>query len=235
MPQSATGQTALLTGVSASQKLGHHLSGFPSPTLRKILLAESIFLKLQRMNKIATFANAFAPEYFARPDRQISATTWSVKASRFPFRMIHNELLQGRAVSHDLTNEFLSQLGFDVPIRAPRESASILAEIAEAVDFCLFEYIMTDAVGHKGDMAAAEIQVRKLTTLLETVLNKIDLKNNLVLLTSDHGNFEDLSVATHTHNLVPTMLWGKSRQQLAQRIQRIEDVPLAILSHLSDP
>ncbi len=232
LPQSATGQTALLTGVSAAQKLGHHLSGFPSPTLRKILLAESIFLKLERINKVGTFANAFSPQYFQRPARAISATTWSVKASRFPFRMIQNDLLQERAVSHDLTNEFLSQLGFEVPIRTPQASAEILAEVAAGVDFCLFEFILTDAVGHNQDMAAAEVQVQKLTTLLETVLNKIDLKNHLVLLTSDHGNFENLGVSTHTRNFVPAILWGKSNRELAQKIHRIEDVPSAILAHL---
>ena len=235
LPQSATGQTALLTGVSSSQRLGHHLSGFPSPTLRKILLAESIFLKLQRMDKVGTFANAFTPEYFARPERSISATTWSVKASHFPFRMVKNDLLEGRAVSHDLTNEFLAQLGFDVPIRTPEASAEILANIVETVDFCLFEFIMTDAVGHKQDMTQAETQVRKLTALLETILSRVDLNRHLILLTSDHGNFEDLSVSTHTHNRVPTLLWGKSHRHLAQSIRRIEDVPLAILAHLRSP
>lgn len=232
LPQSATGQTALLTGVSAAQKLGHHLSGFPTPTLRSILLAESIFLKLEKMNKVGTFANAFSPAYFARPHRRISATTWSVKASSFPFRMIENDLLEGRAVSHDLTNEFLAQLGFEVPIRTPQTSAEILAEIAESVDFCLFEFIMTDSVGHSQDMNRAEIQIRKLTTLLETILSKLDLKKHLVLLTSDHGNLEDLSVSTHTRNPAPTLIWGKSNREVAKQIQRIEDVPQAILFHL---
>jgi hypothetical protein len=233
LPQSATGQTALLSGVSASPILGHHLSGFPSPTLRKILLAESIFLKLERLNKVGTFANAFSPQYFERPDRSISATTWSVKASKFPFRMIENDLLEGRAVSHDLTNDFLAQLGFDVPIRTPQQSADILANIVETVDFCLFEFIMTDTVGHKQDMVRAEVQVRKLTALAETLLSKIDLNRHLVILTSDHGNFEDLSVSTHTHNLVATLLWGNGSREAAHHISRIEEITPAILAHLS--
>ena len=34
LPQSATGQTALLTGHNASKLLGRHHPGFPTPTLR---------------------------------------------------------------------------------------------------------------------------------------------------------------------------------------------------------
>jgi len=75
LPQSATGQTALLTGINAAKILGRHLSGFPSKTLREILLQESIFLKLQKIGKVGTFANAFTPEYFQRHRRKISATT----------------------------------------------------------------------------------------------------------------------------------------------------------------
>ena len=36
-PQSATGQTTLLTGVNASEVLGYHKQGFPNKILRVIL------------------------------------------------------------------------------------------------------------------------------------------------------------------------------------------------------
>lgn len=232
LPQSATGQTALLTGVNASQKLGRHHSGFPTPTLRKILQQESIFLKLEKRNKIGTLANAFVPEYFERPDRRISATTWSVKASCFPFRMVHNDLLIGAAISHDLTNEFLARMGYQVPIREPQESAEILGNITEAVDFCLFEYVLTDLVGHQRDMAWAENELKKLNLFLDALLSQLDLDEHLVLLTSDHGNFEDLSTATHTYHWVPTTLWGKGIEEVGSKIKRIEDVAHAILNHL---
>ncbi len=234
LPQSATGQTALLTGVNASKKLARHVSGFPSPTLRKMLSEESIFLKIERLNKVGTFANAFTPEYFQRPARSISATTWAVKASNFPFRMLKNDLLQRHAISHDLTNEFLAKLGYEVPVRTPETSAEILAEIAGGVDFCLFEFILTDMVGHDQNMSAAEMVISRLTTFLDTLLHKIDLSRHLVLLTSDHGNFEDLSVSTHTHHPVPTMLWGKRQERIAPLIRRIEDVPQAILFFLQN-
>jgi len=232
LPQSATGQTALLTGVNSAQALDRHWPGFPTVTLRKILAEESIFLKLEKAGKKATFANAFSPRYFTRPERSISATTWSVRASSFPFRMIEPELLHSEAISHDLTNTFLSKMGLEVPMRTPETSAEILVRIARSVDFCLFEYFLTDVVGHSQEMDWAEVELEKLNRFLQTVLSRIDLNENLVLLTSDHGNFEDLSVSTHTLNFVPTVLWGKDRRNIAEKISRIEDVAAAILGYL---
>lgn len=232
LPQSATGQTAILTGMNAAQILGRHLSGFPTESLRAVIQTESVFLKVERLGKIGTFANAFAPRYFKRPDRIISATTWSLRASRFPFRMVENDLLKDRAVSHDITNEFLSRLGIEVPIRTPEESGKILAQVAASVDFCLFEYFLTDLIGHGQDMEWAGTEIDKLNRFLHTVLSHLDLSRHLVLLTSDHGNFEDLSVATHTRNFVPTILWGRKAQELSQKISRIEDITPTVMRGL---
>lgn len=234
LPQSATGQTALLTGTNSAKRLGRHLPGFPTLTLQKILSNDSIFLKLEKSGKTATFANAFTQEYFERSTRTISATTWSVKASSFPFRMIRPELVRDEAISHDLTNHFLNKMGFEVPIRTPEKSADILVRIAEAVDFCLFEYFLTDRIGHAQDMNQAEHEIDKLTRFLDRTLQSLNLADNTVLLTSDHGNFEDLSVATHTTNQVPTMIWGRHRHFFASRIKKIEDVSPAIFDSLQN-
>ena len=37
IPQSATGQTAIFTGVNAAARLGRHSEGFPGPELRAII------------------------------------------------------------------------------------------------------------------------------------------------------------------------------------------------------
>ena len=60
----------------------------------------------------------------------------------------------------------------------------------------------------------------------------------LVLVTSDHGNIEDLSVRGHTLNPVPTLLIGPRRHSIAQRItmqsnSSLTDLTPAILSTLS--
>src|SRR5690625_2425934 len=42
-PQSATGHTALLTGVNASAAIGQHLLGFPNAPLRELLRRQNLF------------------------------------------------------------------------------------------------------------------------------------------------------------------------------------------------
>ena len=53
------------------------------------------------------------------------------------------------------------------------------------------------------------------------------------LLTSDHGNIEDLSVRNHTLNLVPTIVWGRSRDRIAARIHSLTDITPTIVDLLT--
>src|SRR5215831_8556921 len=46
LPQSATGQTTLFTGVNAARAMGRHHPGLPGPTLQAILRTESLFSKV---------------------------------------------------------------------------------------------------------------------------------------------------------------------------------------------
>lgn len=214
LPQSATGQTALFTGRNAAQAVGHHVPGMPTPTLRKLLDEASFFKHVREQGKRGVFANALSEEYFKNRGERISASTRALVAGGFPW-LTMDDLRAGRAVSHDLTNEFLGQMGFAVPQRTPMESARILAQIARDADFTLFEFILTDTVGHSRDMAQAQEIISRLDTLLAVVLSSLDLKQTTVILSSDHGNFEDLSVKTHTKNKVPTCVWGEGRSFFA--------------------
>lgn len=223
LPQSATGQAALFTGRNAARELGHHRSGMPTPTLRKIIDESSIFKTVAALNKKGVFANALSQEYFDRRGEWISATTRALLAGGFPW-LTMDDLRAGRAVSHDLTNEFLRQMGADVPLRRAEESARSLAEIANQADFTLFEFILTDVAGHSQDMQAAQEIVQRLDTLLQEILSRLDLHESTVMLTSDHGNFEDLSIKTHTMNLVPTCVWGAGREVFKMTEAKIEEL-----------
>lgn len=223
IPQSATGQTALFTGRNAARELGHHQSGFPTPTLRKILDDSSLFKNIREMNKRGVFANALSQSYFDRRGERISATTRALLAGGFPW-LTMDDLRHDRAISHDLTNEFLNQMGFEVPQRTSQESARILAEISQQTDFCLFEFLLTDVVGHAQNFEQAREVIQRLEALLATVLALVDLQQTTVVLTSDHGNFEDLSIKTHTTNLVPTCVWGAGKRAFNQAQLRIEEI-----------
>lgn len=228
LPQSATGQTALLCGLPAAQITGHHIPGFPTPTLRRLLDNHSLFRKLRHAGKCGTFANALSQEYFDQRGERISATSRALLAGGFPWRSFE-DLRCRRAVSHDLTNEFLRRLCVDVPLRTAMESAQILVEIIAGNDFTLFEFVLTDLVGHRQDMSAAAEVIELLSTLLTVVLGRLDLRSTTVIMTSDHGNFEDLSVKTHTSSPVPTLVWGAGQPVVSAQVKGIDDIAGAIV------
>src|SRR5215207_2394433 len=103
-PQSASGQTTILTGVNAPAALGYHKQGFPNERMREIIREHSIFLRLARLGVGPNlFANAYASRFFAARPRWVSATTVAVEAAGIPFRTVE-DLHAGRAVFHDFTN-----------------------------------------------------------------------------------------------------------------------------------
>src|ERR1044071_495856 len=64
-PQSASGQTTILTGVNAPAAVGYHKQGFPNKALLEILREHSIFRQLKNAGvEPITFANAYTSRFF---------------------------------------------------------------------------------------------------------------------------------------------------------------------------
>lgn len=234
-PQSASGQTTILTGVNASQFLGYHKQGFPNQALREVINQHSIFRQLKHVGiEPNIFANTYTPQFFQNPPpRWKSATTVAVEAAGMQFNRLP-DLYGRKAIFHDFTNESLRERGFaDAPIFSPAEAAEILVEIAARHRFTLYEHFLTDKIGHDQDFAKARIHLPKLAEFVREVLQHADLENTTVFLTSDHGNLEDLSVRNHTLNDVPTVIWGRRREEIAGRIKSLADITPAIINLLS--
>jgi hypothetical protein len=232
-PQSASGQTTILTGVNVPAKLGYHKQGFPNAAMLEIIREHSIFLQLTRAGiEPITFANTYPQRFFDERPRWVSATTAAVEAAGLRFRTVP-DLNAGRAVYQDFTNAMLIARGEDVKPRTADEAATVLASIVDENRFTLYEYFITDKVGHAQDMAAAKVVLTNLARLIRGVLASIDLEFTTVILTSDHGNIEDLSSRNHTLNLVPTIVWGANRQHIASRIKNLADITPAIVQTLT--
>jgi hypothetical protein len=231
LPQSATGQAAILTGVNASRMLGYHLSGFPNHELKELLARESIFIKLRESGRSATFANAYQPSFFTQEPRRISVTTAACQSAGLRLRTLE-DLAAGNAVYHDITHRYLQRLGYDLPLRSPEDSGANLATLAAQHDFTLYEYFITDFIGHGQDMETAIEILVLLERFLCSVVDHIDGAEQFVLLTSDHGNIEDLSRKGHTLNAVPTIAWGRRAPEITTRISSIQDITPFILSLL---
>ncbi len=123
LPQSATGQTALFTGVNAAQAVGMHVATYPTAALREIIARHSLFKRAAEASRHVTFANPFSAVYWqavAEGHARLSATTLAIRAAGVPFRDLA-DLERGEAVFWDITHE-VAQLGR--PLRRPRHVAT---------------------------------------------------------------------------------------------------------------
>jgi hypothetical protein len=232
-PQSASGQTTILTGVNAPAAVGYHKQGFPNKALLEIIGKKSIFRQLTDAGvQPITFANAYTSRFFSERPRWVSATTAAVEAAGLQFRTVE-DVRNGAAVFMDYTNRILIERGEDVSVRSESEAATVLARIVAENRFTLYEYFITDKVGHAQDMDLAKTVLTSLALFIRELLIKLDLERTTVILTSDHGNIEDLSSRNHTLHAVPTIVWGSQREQIAASIQTLADITPAIVALLT--
>lgn len=232
-PQSASGQTTIYTGINAPKFLGHHKQGFPNEKLRELIKEKSIFLQLKQKGiEPNIFANVYTPRFFETPPRWKSATTCSVEAADMRFCKLP-DLLGRKAIFHDFTNEYLIKNGFDVPEFSPIDCANILSELSHQYRFTLYEHFITDKIGHDQDFDWAKKHLPKLAEFIRETIKRIDLSKTTFILTSDHGNIEDLSKRNHTLNKVPTIVWGRKKKEVAKSINDLTDITPTILHLLS--
>ncbi|MFC1879636.1 hypothetical protein ACFLZW_06945, partial [Chloroflexota bacterium] len=122
------------------------------------------------------------------------------------------------------------------PVYSPVEAGAQLARLAAGCDFAFFEYWLSDYAGHKRDMAAASGLLAEFDRVLEGLLGGWDRQSGLILITSDHGNMEDLSTRRHTANPVPALLIGapELRRAFAENLHDLTAVAPAILRFIND-
>jgi hypothetical protein len=232
IPQSATGQTTLLTGVNAAQLEGRHRRAYPTGQLRKLLAREGLPARLVAGGRRVTFINAFRAsslERIARGTYPATATTCAMLGAGIPLRGV-TELASAGAVYHDLTGEGLQDPA--VAWVSPREAGRRAGEIARQHDFSLFEYFLTDVAGHRRDLGLAISCLEALDAFLGGALEVLAGRGILVL-SSDHGNVEDLATGEHTVNPVP-LAWSGSPPVAIPPASLVHIAPL-ILSWLEVP
>ncbi|GAB4247196.1 MAG: metalloenzyme [Acidobacteriota bacterium] len=230
IPQSATGQTTLFTGVNAAQEIGRHLPGFPSGKLRALLSEHSLLGRLAAAGKKVTFANVYSPPFFDRPSRFLSVTTVMAQAAGLRLRTL-DDLRAGRGLYMDITGTALRQKGWQVPELSYETAADQLVALAGDFDLCLFEFFLTDWIAHRGTFDQAVELAGKLDRFLARLVEGCAAEGLSLVLTSDHGNFEDFSHRGHTTNAVATAAWGDAAECLAT-VETLADITPAILRFL---
>lgn len=220
LPQSATGQSTLLTGRNAAEVMNGHYGPWPGPTLKKFLAEGNLFSQAVTAGASSTIANMYPPGYFRALKEERSRVNAPVHAALTAGLRLRElaDFEAGKAVSADLSGRFLQKMEPGSRTVTPAVSGRELLSLAADLDFTFFDFWLSDQVGHRGSMAEAHALVSDLDEFLAAVLEPAgdggpdDLT---VLVTSDHGNLEDKSLRTHTLNPVPLMVAGKRAAEFA--------------------
>ena len=238
LPQSATGQATLLTGVNVPAAIGYHYGPKPNQAVAEFLRNGNLFTTLQRSGRSAALVNAYPPGYFAAIEsgrRLFSAIPLAVSSAGLPLRT-SQDLLAGMALSADFTGQgWRDRLGLpETPVLSPYKAGERLAALAREVDLAFFEFWLSDYAGHAQDLESARTLLTSLDQVLSGLLAAWDDEEGLVLLTSDHGNLEDLSTRRHTPNPVPALLIGDRahRDAFTASLRDLTGVTPAILNFL---
>ena len=200
LPQSATGQAILLTGINIPAELGYHYGPKPNSEVAAYLKEATLFSRFVKEGRKTTLLNAYPPRYFDGIDsgkRLYSSIPQAVVNAGLPL-FKHDDLFSGHALSADFTGEgWRNMLGFsEAPMLDPHQAGRKLGTLAKEYDFSLFEYWASDYAGHKQQMDNA---IHLMETFDEVVDGLVeDWSDGLILVTSDHGNMEDLSTRRHT-------------------------------------
>lgn len=210
LPQSGTGQTALLTGVNAAALHGRHQPHFPPVALRPLLFHHSILRTVVTNNRRALFANVFIPHYWeALANRRVRRSASVIAAEGAGLRFCDlDDLRAGRAVCWDITGAILHRYGFhDMPLVPPDRAGAQLAWLASEYDFVFYESFLPDLAGHGRLSMDVPTAMALIDGFLGGIVAALRPEDTLVI-SSDHGNVESIAAPTHTTNPVPLLVVG---------------------------
>ncbi|HUF50254.1 MAG TPA: alkaline phosphatase family protein [Longimicrobiales bacterium] len=251
VPQSGTGQAALLTGTNAALVHGRHFGPWVPARLRACVRDESLLARAVPAGHRVAFANAYPEEVLrvdagddvpsdapARPGRMRRAPQFlragpPLAALGAGVLTRHTPSLErGDAVASEITNEaWRERLGRNsVPSIDAATAGRNLARIVMQHDLTLFAHYATDYAGHAADMASAVAALERVDAFVGGLLADADT-DMLVVIASDHGNIEDVRTG-HTRNPAIGIVIGAGHALLARRLRSLTDVTPAILDRL---
>jgi hypothetical protein len=234
LPQSATGQTAILTGHNAPAILGRHYGPYPNQRLRDMLTEDSLFKSLLAAGRPVAYANAYPNRFLDRLKRgkgRLSANTQAAFRANLKLRS-GSDLRRGRAISAFLTNDFWPEQELQLPSLTAYQAGQQLAALAQDYSLTFFEFWYPDLLGHKNRPEESVKMLGSLDDFLAGILAQLNLRNSLLLVISDHGNFEDWTTSKHTQNPALTMLTGAGFEALVPQLTTLTDIKSVILSYL---
>lgn len=239
-PQSASGQAALLTGRNVPAEIGRHYGPKPNPEIAAILQEDNMFLQVARAGGSSALLNAYPPRYFEAIDsrrRLYSAIPLAASLAGVRLRTA-SDLQAGQALSADLTGAgWAAQPSFPpAPLYTPTQAGELLARLSAEHDLTWFDFWPSDYVGHRGIMPEAIELVERLDGVLGSLARAWQSRHDLAVVTSDHGNLEDITARGHTTAPVPALLIGPAplRRAVARHLHDLTHFAPALLDAIFD-
>lgn len=234
LPQSGTGQVSIFCGINAPKFVGKHFGPFPYSTTIPIIKEQNIFKTYQDFGKSAYFANAYPKvffDYLKSGKTRLSTTSLCCRLTGMKLNSV-TELRQSKALTAEITNErWNRKLKYQLKVISPETAARRLLRITGKHDFTLYEFFHTDHLGHGRITEEFESIYNNLDRFLYTILSELNKDEITLVVCSDHGNFEDLSVKTHTMNPALTITAGKKARELAESIKDLTEIKPTIIKY----
>jgi hypothetical protein len=235
LPQSATGQASLITGKAVPQMIGKHWGPKPNRETQSVLDEGTLFSTLIERGYTAALLNAYPQGYFDGINsgkRMYSAIPHGVTGAGLKLKT-RQDLNDGLALSADFTGKaWRDHLGYsDYPVMEENAAGHKLAELTASYDLAFFEYWLSDMVGHRQEEENALALMESFDGVLGGLLEAWDDQAGLILITSDHGNMEDMGTRRHTAAQVPGLVIGapELRTKFFEDLNSLADVTPAIL------
>ncbi len=237
LPQSGTGQTSIFCGINASKIINQHFGPFPYSTLIPIIKEKNIFKHFLDKNEKVFFANAYPQiffEYINSGKKRLSVTQWCVKSNSMKFNDV-DDVLNGNALTPEITNAHWNiKLNYHLPEINSEISARRLLKISTENKLTVYEYFLTDHFGHgriKDEMGS---NLKVLDDFLFTILTEYDKTTTSIVICSDHGNLENLSIKTHTLNPALTIVASKKAEKFYEEVKNISQIKNGIINILDN-
>lgn len=235
-PQSGTNQAVILTGHNVPARLGYHFGPKPDAPTRALLEQTNLFKTLTQAGKRADLINAYPPRLHHDIGRGKTLRSSIQHAAWAAGLAMHTaeDLLAERAISEEWTGKAWRELlGYpQAPLYSPEQAGRRMVELSRQTDFAFFSHWYTDVIGHRGPMEDGVRLWETIDAVMAGALSAWDDDEGLMILTSDHGNFEDLSHGKHTENPVPTVVIGRRKAEFADGLSDLSHLTPRILQML---